>query len=387
MKKIFIITLLAILSCSAFSQEVISEILYGGKLLRKCHRDVTHLTVLGKIDARTFKFIRDSLPDLTYLNLSKTRIVSYKVKEKRTNWGEVFINTIHYKANELPDVAFYSPPWDVGNRYLKKVILPKSLVAIGIAAFAEVLIDSIVIPPGVKHIGDRAFSGCDKLVFIKLPENIESIGEEAFFGCFSLTSMELHDAIEKIGYNTFGRCSNLISIKLPKSLKSIESRAFEFCTSLISVELPDYIEIIKDRTFNGCSKLTSIKLPESLKKIESLAFMDCHALTSIELPEGVEVIGDGAFVDCRALTSIELPSSVKTIGRHVFSPYLNKISVYWQEPWLIQVSPDAFGGNIGTTILEVPFGTKTEYWNLKPWSDFMLAGDNIEEREQNNENK
>ena len=61
----------------------------------------------------------------------------------------------------------------------------------------------VVIPDGVKSIGDWAFFGCSSLTSITLPRDITTIGESMFFGCYRL---------EKIN--------------IPAKVKTIEKRAF-----------------------------------------------------------------------------------------------------------------------------------------------------------------
>lgn len=49
----------------------------------------------------------------------------------------------------------------------------------------------VVVPYGVKSIGDDAFSNCSSLEKIILPESLTHIGSAAFSGCSSLKSIEL----------------------------------------------------------------------------------------------------------------------------------------------------------------------------------------------------
>ena len=41
----------------------------------------------------------------------------------------------------------------------------------------------VVIPDGVKSIGEQAFCGCSALVDIKIPDSVEFIGDLAFGYC------------------------------------------------------------------------------------------------------------------------------------------------------------------------------------------------------------
>ncbi len=48
---------------------------------------------------------------------------------------------------------------------------------------------SVVIPEGVKEIGDGAFEGCTSLASVSIPEGVKEIGDGAFEGCTSLTEI------------------------------------------------------------------------------------------------------------------------------------------------------------------------------------------------------
>ncbi|MBR2257420.1 MAG: leucine-rich repeat domain-containing protein [Blautia sp.] len=45
---------------------------------------------------------------------------------------------------------------------------------------------SVVIPDGVKKIGDETFSVCRSLTTVTIPESVIKIGKEAFRGCNNL---------------------------------------------------------------------------------------------------------------------------------------------------------------------------------------------------------
>ena len=136
MKKLLIITIFATLSCYVFSQEVVIRDTLRGNFFP--NNSVTHLTVSGEIDARTFLFIFRNMPNLTYLDLSQAKIVSYKGR-----FYPIFdrsSNSYDYASNKIPEYALYN----CSN--LKKVILPESLTAIASSAFRATGIDSVVIP-------------------------------------------------------------------------------------------------------------------------------------------------------------------------------------------------------------------------------------------------
>ena len=177
----------------------------------------------------------------------------------------------------------------------------------------------IIIPNGVKSIGNGAFWGCTSLTSIEITDSVKSIGDNAFWGCESLTSIEIPDSVKSIGDNAFCGCTSLTSIEIPDSVTSIGEGAFCGCESLTSIEIPDSVKSIGNEAFWGCESLTSIEILYSVKSIGNEAFWGCESLTSIEIPDSVKSIGYGAFSWCKSLTSIEIPDSVTSIGDGAFS--------------------------------------------------------------------
>lgn len=64
-------------------------------------------------------------------------------------------------------------------------------------------ITSVVIPEGVKKIGDSAFLGCINLSSINIPSTVTEIGDSAFVGCHKISSFDIPNKNVKIGVGTF----------------------------------------------------------------------------------------------------------------------------------------------------------------------------------------
>ena len=63
-----------------------------------------------------------------------------------------------------------------------------------------------IIPNGVTHIGDEAFSGCESLTSINIPNSVTNIGNCAFYGCGFLKSINIPDSVTNIGDRAFKGC-------------------------------------------------------------------------------------------------------------------------------------------------------------------------------------
>ena len=134
------------------------------KYISSHNRDsIWSLNVKGNIDARDFKFMRDSLPNLAILNLTGSTINKFESAYLGTYY--VSYNYV-YEANTLPVRAFS------GKQSLKTISLPTSCTAIDQIAFEFCFnLKSIIIPAAIKSIGYKAFQDCLAL------ESVYSIAE------------------------------------------------------------------------------------------------------------------------------------------------------------------------------------------------------------------
>ena len=85
---------------------------------------------------------------------------------------------------------------------------------------------TVILPDGIKTIGNAAFAECKKLQTITLPDSIISIGESAFDYCIRLQSIVIPKGVTCIQDGTFADCRKMQSIIIPKSVKEI-GEAFE----------------------------------------------------------------------------------------------------------------------------------------------------------------
>ena len=74
--------------------------------------------------------------------------------------------------------------------------------------------------------GEKAFSGCSKLVSIVVPHSVTTIEQNAFYGCTSLTSIAIPESVKTISAYAFHGCNSLAPITIPSSVTSIGRNAF-----------------------------------------------------------------------------------------------------------------------------------------------------------------
>jgi len=213
---------------------------------------ITKLTIQGTIDAQDIRFMRDSMPQLSYLDMSNVIIAEYKGDK-----GTMMYQPTNYPKNEIPISAFSI--YGKGKKTLKNVILPYSITS----------------------IGELAFMGCENLDSITIPKMVTSIGNYVFAYCFNLKHVEIFSPLENISECSFKYCLNLREINIPNSVKTIKSSAFEYCIHLTELEIPNSVVEISDDAFIHCTALNTLKIPYSLKWIGSNAFDFCDNLNSI----------------------------------------------------------------------------------------------------------
>mgnify|MGYP000260485577 FL=1 len=116
-------------------------------------KEVNFLTVEGKLDEADFTLIRDYMPNLVSVDLSKCN------------------------ATVIPDYTFTQ------KKYLLNATLPHELKSIGQRAFSGCsrLCGTLILPPTVTAIEYGAFIGCDNLRYVQATGNkITTLGDNLF---------------------------------------------------------------------------------------------------------------------------------------------------------------------------------------------------------------
>lgn len=348
-----------------------------GELSSKLSKDdkngIIKLTLLGNIDARDFKTMRDSMPNLRYVDLSGTTIEAYS-GQNGTNLPQIagtLPDYMTFDENTIPLLAFKnkglidtilipSSIVNIGNSAfsycsnLNYIQLPAGLKNIDNYAFQFCKFSSITLPSTIESLGTNVFNSCAELVSITIPDNIVTISESMFAGCSKLETLNLHANITSINDYAFSNCENLQSITIPPSTITIGRFAFWNCKQLsaISFASTSKVQIIGEGAFTSCIGLTSFIAPTSLKTIQKTAFMDCYNLSTITIPENVSSIGDNAFWNCSNLSTINAMSLV---------------------PVYILPTAGVFNNvNVSTCTLLVQYGTKLKYDTASVWQNFII---------------
>ena len=196
---------------------------------------------------------------------------------------------------------------------IKNIEIPASVQSMN-GTFQFSGIESVIIPEGVREIGDKTFWCCKNLKKVVIPDSVKSIGDYAFERS-AITEIRL-DNVESIGLSAFQECKALKCAILSPNLKSVGDNTFEKCSSLEYAYIPDTLKTIPDFMFAYCSSLKSIVLPDSIETIGPSAFGNT-GLEYVNIPNSVKTIEHSAFSGT-SLTSVVIPASVKSIGFMAF---------------------------------------------------------------------
>ena len=243
--------------------------------------------------------------------------------------------------------------------------LRENTIGISTAAFKDRKnLSAIILPEGLKTIGEKAFSGCTGLVMADIPNTVEVIGERTFYNCQSLAEISLEN-VTHIGKSAFEGCKDLASLyignKSPKidehafrschNLTSlvIESgkigpSAFEFCSNLTSVTIGSGETSFYGLPFESCSKLGKVIVPDLAAWCTNVVTLDRTdsnplyiaghlysdentEIVDLKIPDGVTTINDGAFAGCISISSVTIPNSVTSLGSIAFTDCTSLTSV------------------------------------------------------------
>lgn len=375
----------------------------------KDYTRIQSLKITGQIEMVDFVFMK-GMKNLSALNLKEVKIM-------KSDDG-------YYAEDMIPIDAFGS--WGNGDGNVPRIynlVLPDNLRAIGPRAFQEQpLKGSLIIPEGVKEIGEGAFGGCNNLTGtlslpstleiigelsfsacgftceLLLPQNLNKIEEKAFFNCYGLYgNLILPEGLSKIESGVFCNCKNLTgNLIIPQNVKEIKSEAFNYCSGLngkltlsegleyIGLQafyccnfrgpliFPSTLKGIGDNAFSYNMFSGELKLPSSLQELGSGAFACCpRIIGTLEIPENITAIKEQAFLGCISIEKIVLPSKIDVIKSDAFENCFGMESIVCNAVNPPYVENGAFDGvSKSNVVVEVPEASLAAYRTASGWSDF-----------------
>lgn len=186
----------------------------------------------------------------------------------------------------------------------KVVKIPAKVTVIGDYAFYRSDVEEIILPNGLKTIGEAAFCQCSRLKKINFPEKLERIRQNAFRSCTALESVNFPKEMLYIESSAFEN-SGLKHVTLPEKLIHHDRNGENIFaeTALETVNIPRNFSL-ETGMFADCHQLKSVKLSCG-KSVPTNCFAGCENLEDISL-DSISWFGDGAFKRCKSLKTKEL---------------------------------------------------------------------------------
>ena len=146
----------------------------------------------------------------------------------------------------------------------------------------------MILPQGLKEIGNGAFSDCRSLKSICLPDGIKKIPQNTFWHCESLAYVELPAALKIIEEDAFRGCELLQFVFPPLSLRYVGNGAFPIYLVEIYTRCCNPTQIDANVLSNMCQYNeweVNIVVPQgSLSKYEKLNFYGNCKLFEMKFP-------------------------------------------------------------------------------------------------------
>ena len=168
---------------------------------------------------------------------------------------------------------------------IPSVIDNKRVSSIDAFAFSNTAcqnVTKVIIPDGVRRIGDYLFYGFNDLEDVIIPSSVTYIGPYAFSETKWLQTQQKNNPLVIVNDIIIdgSLCSGELTI--PEGVKSISPYAFYRCKSITSVYLSDSVETIGFQAFTECDRLKSIRVPKSTKIIEDYEYNNMITLSGIK---------------------------------------------------------------------------------------------------------
>ncbi|MBR1529904.1 MAG: leucine-rich repeat domain-containing protein [Oscillospiraceae bacterium] len=221
---------------------------------------------------------------------------------------------------------------------------------------------NLVIPDGVKEIGDHAFRHYRWMESIVIPESVERIGGEAFVDCRNLREIIIPESVNYIGHDAFAGTPWLENY--PDDFVIINQILVKYRGTDAEVRIPEQVTVIGNSAMKEYRNLRKVIFPEHLTEIKRRAFRSCENLTDLYFPDSLKLIGYEAFKSCTELRNIRLPSVMDGISFEAFAecPYLERVPMFVSHEKIFFTFPDK---NIG-------YAWPSAFVDLKVYEDMEM---------------
>ena len=303
---------------------------------------------------------------LTYVCVKKSESITYAILTKA-----------------LSDVTNVTIP-----RSVRKDGVDYMVTTIASKAFQNCkALEKVVLPSTLTAIGDYAFDGCSKLIYVvsQIPNPL-AISTNVFSNSTKATLF-----VPETGYENYSSTNGWRSF----------SRILKGDMGEVKVDDMNYVYATASRVaimVNSETTGANVTVPSSISdkavsytvtEIEKLAFSGNSSLVNLTISENIEKIGDYAFKSCTNLKKVVLPSTLTSIGNGAFSgDYQNEQCRNISEivsgiaaVKLFAIREDVFPSSIwSTATVYVPIGAAETYKTTDGWKKFSnyVEGDKLD---------
>ena len=195
-------------------------------------------------------------------------------------------------------------------------------------------LSGIEIPNRCERIGEKEFSGCESLSYVKLP-NVKYIDNYAFENCISLTRFSIPDSVEELGDGVFAGCKN---IRFEGKFATADGNAvvFEYNEPTPNPEIYNKkYKLISVSPKDNRRKLDISEIDPKISILGEKCFYGCENLRRVDIHTGednVVNIGDYAFDGCENLYEVHFHGNeMFTIGENIFGDGKKDLKIFVPE--------------------------------------------------------
>ena len=201
---------------------------------------------------------------------------------------------------------------------------------------------------------------------------VEKISDWGFYQDPVLVSVLIPEGVKTIGNECFRQSKKLKVVWMGNSVTTIAGNVFEGCSELTSIKLSEGLTSIGGGTFANMKKVANkLVIPNGVTVIAGYCFYQSEFAGGIELGNAVTTIQGNAFTDC-AIPSIVLPATLTSIGGGALARSARTIIVKGTDPAKIALAGFAFMNPLGVTI-KVPKASLEAFRTNAKWAEYNVS--------------